>query len=340
MSAKATVKSPRWSCSGRAPSTCKRRARARSRIPATSPWTPRALAGRRARFYVICEADKSFRAVPAGHGSGRNLPGANFANGIQCAKNFSNAMDSKLTTGGPYVTDETITSFKGYYRGSAGKYVPFSRSFVQFEGEGDTANAGPRAIGGHPAVLLRGVCLRKMPDSPYANTGGLRSVWNAGELRWRPQQRLHQLVGVGRRANHPDDEGAVDALHLSRVARHRRHRASGEGRQVVVARGAILERLLPEADRRRRNSGRRKPSSRSSLSTRRIIRHRRRSRRRSARGSDTRRPMWHVGQPARPHDVKGRCSCHRRSNSAGRAYRSRWLCATAARTGRHNLRRT
>lgn len=125
------------------------------------------------RFYVICEADRSFRAVPAGHGNGRNLSGiANFANGVRCAKNFSNAMDSKLTTGGPYVTDETITSFKGYYRSAAGKYVAFSRSFVQFDGEGEAANARPRAIGGHPAVLLRGVCLRKDPDSPYANQDG------------------------------------------------------------------------------------------------------------------------------------------------------------------------
>jgi hypothetical protein len=125
------------------------------------------------RFYVICEADRTFRAVPSGHGSGRNLGGiANFANGIDCAKNFSNAMDSKLTTGGAYVTEETITSFKGYYRNGPGKYVAFSRSFVQFDGEGDTANARPRAIGGHPAVLLRGVCLRKNPDSPYANKDG------------------------------------------------------------------------------------------------------------------------------------------------------------------------
>jgi hypothetical protein len=46
------------------------------------------------------------------------------------------------------------------------------RSFVQFDGEGDTANARPRAIGGHPAVLLRGVCLRKNPNSPYANPDG------------------------------------------------------------------------------------------------------------------------------------------------------------------------
>jgi hypothetical protein len=125
------------------------------------------------RFYAICETDQSFRAIPAGHGGGRNLKGiVNFANGIDCAKNFSNAMDSKLTTGGSYVTEETITSFKGYYRNAAGKYVPFSRSFVQFDGEGDAANARPRAIGGHPAELLRKVCLRKDPDSPYANQDG------------------------------------------------------------------------------------------------------------------------------------------------------------------------
>ena len=123
------------------------------------------------RFYIICEADRSFRAVPSGHGSGRNVAGVNFSNGIQCAKNFSNAMDSKLTTGGPYVTAEIRTSFKGYYR-SAGKYVAFSRSFVQFDGEGDTANARPRAIGGHPAAVLRIACRRKAPESPYANEEG------------------------------------------------------------------------------------------------------------------------------------------------------------------------
>jgi hypothetical protein len=125
------------------------------------------------RFYVICESDRSFRAISAGHGSGRDLKGiADFANGIRCAKNFSNAMDSKLTTGGAYVTGETSTFFKGYYRVSAGKDAALIRSFVQFDGEGDAANARPRAIGGHPAVLLRGVCLRKDPESPYANHDG------------------------------------------------------------------------------------------------------------------------------------------------------------------------
>ena len=125
------------------------------------------------RFYVICEADRSFRAVPAGHGNGRNLKGiVNFANGIRCAKNFSNALDSKLTTGGPYVTAEIRTSFKGYYRVSAGKTEMLIRSFLQFEGEGDTANARERAIGGHPAVVLKVQCRRKDPDSAYADEDG------------------------------------------------------------------------------------------------------------------------------------------------------------------------
>jgi hypothetical protein len=63
-------------------------------------------------------------------------------------------------------------NIKGYYRDSARKAAVLMRSFVQFDGEGDAANAKLRAIGGHPAVLLRGVCLRKDPDSPYANRDG------------------------------------------------------------------------------------------------------------------------------------------------------------------------
>ena len=129
-------------------------------------------AGMGRRFYVICEADRTFRAISSGHGNGRNLKGiANFANGIRCAKNFSNAEGSKLTTGGAYVTAETRPSFKGYYRVS-GKKTALVRSFLQFEGEGDTANARERAIGGHPAVLLRGLCRLKDPKSPYANKEG------------------------------------------------------------------------------------------------------------------------------------------------------------------------
>lgn len=125
------------------------------------------------RFYTICEADKTFRAVPTGHGNGRRWKGVpNFANGQRCAKNFSNAFDSKLTTGGPYLTAEEKTSFKGYYRTASGKAQVLNRSFVQFEGAGDTATARVRAIGGHAAVLLRGVCMRKDPKSPYADKDG------------------------------------------------------------------------------------------------------------------------------------------------------------------------
>ena len=125
------------------------------------------------RFYVICESDRSFRTISAGHGGGRDLKGiADFANGRRCAKNFSNAMDSELTAGGAYVTGETKTSFKGYYRVPAKQDTAFIRSFVQFDGEGETANARQREIGGHPAELLRNVCLRKDPRSPYANHDG------------------------------------------------------------------------------------------------------------------------------------------------------------------------
>ncbi len=125
------------------------------------------------RFYVVCEAEHSFSAISAGHGAGRDLAGiADFANGRQCAKNFGNAMDSDLTAGGIYVTGETRMSFKGYYRVSATETAAFTRSFVQFVGEGDTANARAREIGGHPAVALKGVCLRKDLGSPHANSDG------------------------------------------------------------------------------------------------------------------------------------------------------------------------
>ncbi len=125
------------------------------------------------RFYIICEDDRTFRAMSSGYGSGRNLRGiASFKNGTQCAKHFSNAQDSNLTTGGAYVTAEETTSFKGYYRVSGKKDVPLLRTFVQFDGEGDTANARPREIGGHPAVTLRPICRKKAPQSPHANKDG------------------------------------------------------------------------------------------------------------------------------------------------------------------------
>lgn len=125
------------------------------------------------RFYVVCEAEQSFHVISAGHGSGRDLKGfVDFHNGRECARNFGNAMDSNLTAGGDYLTSETKTSFKGYYRVSATKDAVLLRSFLQFDGEGETANARPRAIGGHAAAKVAGVCLLKKPTSPYANHDG------------------------------------------------------------------------------------------------------------------------------------------------------------------------
>lgn len=125
------------------------------------------------RFYIICEAEQTFRAVPSGHGSGRNLKGVlDFSNGRTCAGNFGNAEGSNLTAGGAYVTSEVKTSFKGIYRDSTRQDASLIRSFVQFDGEGETANARKRAIGGHAAQLVKGMCLRKSPGDAHANKDG------------------------------------------------------------------------------------------------------------------------------------------------------------------------
>ncbi|MCP4384213.1 MAG: hypothetical protein GY798_22855 [Hyphomicrobiales bacterium] len=139
-------------------------------MDATRPSTSRG-GGPGRRFYIICEADQSFRAISSGYGNGRKLQRANFSNGWECAKNFSNAEGSKLSTGGAYVTAETRTSFKGYHRHS-GKKTPFLRTFLLFDGEGDTANARERDIGGHQAVFLKWQCRFKNPESPHADEEG------------------------------------------------------------------------------------------------------------------------------------------------------------------------
>lgn len=134
--------------------------------PSTSP-----SGGPGRRFYVICEASKTFRTASSGFGNGRSLERANFSNGRECAKHFSNAEGSKLTMGGPYVTAESRTSFKGYYRKS-GKKVPFYRTFLLYDGEGETENAREREIGGHPAIFLKWQCRFEKPESPHADEEG------------------------------------------------------------------------------------------------------------------------------------------------------------------------
>ncbi|MBN9220663.1 MAG: hypothetical protein J0I79_22170 [Mesorhizobium sp.] len=126
------------------------------------------------RYYIVCEASQSFRAISSGHGGGRNLKGTvDFSNGRRCVKNFGNAMDSELTAGGAYMTRETKTSFKGYYRTAAKQDAAFVRTFIQFDGEGEAANARQRVIGGHAAQVLRTMCMRKSPKSSYADHDGM-----------------------------------------------------------------------------------------------------------------------------------------------------------------------
>jgi len=123
------------------------------------------------RFYVICEGTKTFRATSSGYGSGRTLPRADFRNGRTCARHFSNAEGSNLTMGGNYTTAESRTSFKGYHLQS-GQRVPFNRTFLLFDSEGETRNARERAIGGHLATFLRWQCRFKNPSSPHADEDG------------------------------------------------------------------------------------------------------------------------------------------------------------------------
>ena len=125
----------------------------------------------KSRFYVICEASRTFKAVSSGYGNGRKLKRANFSNGRQCAKNFSNAEGSKLTAGGAYLTAESRTSFKGYYKAS-GTTKPFHRTFLLFDGMGETSNARERAIGGHRAMFLKWQCRLERPQSSYADDEG------------------------------------------------------------------------------------------------------------------------------------------------------------------------
>ena len=115
---------------------------------------PHELGGAGRRFYIICEAQESFRAISAGHGGGRDLSGiADFSNGRSCVKNFGNAMDSDLTMGGDYVTAEIASAFKGYYRASA-EETRFSRA----RSSSSTAKARPQTPGSAPSADIRRSC--------------------------------------------------------------------------------------------------------------------------------------------------------------------------------------
>jgi hypothetical protein len=125
------------------------------------------------RFFVICERQKSFHAISSGHGSGRKIPDLDPMNDKRCAKHFSNAEGSLLTTGGKYVTGEIYSSFKGLYIDPATRAeTEMYRKFIEFHGEGETENSRQRDIGGHAAMQVRNLCLKKRPEHPKVSADG------------------------------------------------------------------------------------------------------------------------------------------------------------------------
>ena len=240
------------------------------------------------RFYVICETDRDVS---------RCFSGSRQRSRFERDREFRkrNTVREELQQCDEFQTDdrrglcderEEIAFFKGYYRGSAGKDAVLLRSFVQFDGEGDAANARQRAIGGHPAMLLRGVCLRKDPDSPYANhdgyvpfgklvdySGGRSngctswSASDAGQIIPMMKDKPTTLYIYPK----SDD---IDAVALAVKAGRSPSRA-GLYWNASCLKEIGSPKFWPK-----------KPSSRSSFNIGRIIPHRRRARRRSARGSE------------------------------------------------------
>ncbi|MFW8588744.1 hypothetical protein ACOJBM_39775 [Rhizobium beringeri] len=203
------------------------------------------------RFYIICEGEQSFQAISSGHGGGRNLPGgANFTNGRQCAKNFGNALNSNLTAGGAYLTSEIKTSFKGYYSVSPKQDAFLTRSFVQFDGIGETANARQRAIGGHASALVSGICMMKNPNSPFADRDGYvprgkLTTYAGGRsdgcTSWSPSETPQVLSVV--KDNPTTLYIYPESKDIAAVS------PGGGGRPVALASWPLLEPLVPAGDR-------------------------------------------------------------------------------------------
>jgi hypothetical protein len=185
------------------------------------------------RFYVICEAEETFRAVSSGYGNGRSLPGRTFSNERECARNFSNAEGSNLTMGGAYLTAETRTSFKGYFS-DGGERVPFTApSFCSTAWARRRTRASAKS-----AAMWRCSCAGSAatsdPESPHADDEG-----------FVPYGRLvNYTAGAATAARHgrktvADEiialvEGSDDALHLSRIRGHRRGGGCGERRTAAL----------------------------------------------------------------------------------------------------------
>ena len=117
-------------------------------------------------------------------------------------------------------------------RQTARMSVSKSRSFVRFDGEGDAANARPRAIGGHPAPV-RGLCIQI--QRPYANQDGyvpFRTLMITGQ----PPQRSASRSASDASQIIPMVKDQPTTLYIyPPSSRHRGRGATGEGRRRVHA---------------------------------------------------------------------------------------------------------
>ena len=118
-------------------------------------------------------------------------------------------------TGGTYVTAGTERRSKDITASLAGESLSCAR-FLLFDGEGDTANARERAIGGHPAVFLRWRCRYGNPESPYADEKGYVPYGRLVDYTGGRSNGCITWPAAGIGANYRDGAGQPDdALHLS-----------------------------------------------------------------------------------------------------------------------------
>lgn len=128
------------------------------------------------RLFLICESLGIFKALPVSHGGGVDLrkqnPNLNLKNGRRCAKYFGNVLDGFFTMGGNYLTDTIKYSYKGKLLQKDKSYCDYSRPFLRFTGEGETANSAQREIGAHPVLKMGKGKERCDPTNPHKDAQG------------------------------------------------------------------------------------------------------------------------------------------------------------------------
>ena len=200
MSAKAKIKSLQWSCRGRAHFTCKRRARrgqkslllrhGRYAAQRLERWHgPPVLHHLRSREVVSRDFVRLRRRSPSER--------QGFRKRQTVRKEFGNAMDSRLTAGGAYMTGEVKHVFQRLLpRLEQGRGVdPLVRAVCRRRRHRKRQTARHRRASGR---FVAGSMSPEKSAQPVREPRWVRSIWKPRGLRRRPQQRLHQLVAIGR----------------------------------------------------------------------------------------------------------------------------------------------